>query len=400
MNKRFDLVTVKIEIKAKGDLKMDFKPTEEHQLIRQSVREFCDKYVSPIAEEVDRYQRYPEEVIKKIAEQDLMGIYFPAEYGGAGADVMSYAIVLEELARACASTCVVVGAHTSLAEYPIYKFGTEEQKKKYLPPMCKGEMIGAFALTEPGAGTDASAMQTLAVLDGNEYVLNGSKIFITNAPVAGVIIVFAMTDKSKGTKGISAFIVPAGSPGLVIGKHLEKMGFRGSLTSEVLLKDCRIPKENLLGAEGQGFRIAMMTLDGGRIGIASQALGIAQAALDESIRYSKERVQFGKPIGSFQAIQWMIANMAMEVDAARLLVYRAAWCYQQGLPYSTEAAMAKLFASEMAVRQTERAVQLHGGIGYIKGTKVERLYRDAKITEIYEGTSEVMRMVIAGGVLR
>ena len=379
---------------------MDFKPTEEHQLIRQSVREFCDKYVSPIAEEVDRYQRYPEEVIKKIAEQDLMGIYFPAEYGGAGADVMSYAIVLEELARACASTCVVVGAHTSLAEYPIYKFGTEEQKKKYLPPMCKGEMIGAFALTEPGAGTDASAMQTLAVLDGNEYVLNGSKIFITNAPVAGVIIVFAMTDKSKGTKGISAFIVPAGSPGLVIGKHLEKMGIRGSLTSEVLLKDCRIPKENLLGAEGQGFRIAMMTLDGGRIGIASQALGIAQAALDESIRYSKERVQFGKPIGSFQAIQWMIANMAMEVDAARLLVYRAAWCYQQGLPYSTEAAMAKLFASEMAVRQTERAVQLHGGIGYIKGTKVERLYRDAKITEIYEGTSEVMRMVIAGGVLR
>ena len=400
MNKRFDLVTVKIEIKAKGDLKMDFKPTEEHQLIRQSVREFCDKYVSPIAEEVDRYQRYPEEVIKKIAEQDLMGIYFPAEYGGAGADVMSYAIVMEELARACASTSVVVGAHTSLAEYPIYKFGTEEQKKKYLPPLCKGEMIGAFALTEPGAGTDASAMQTLAVLDGNEYVLNGSKIFITNAPVAGVIIVFAMTDKSKGTKGISAFIVPAGSPGLVIGKHLEKMGIRGSLTSEVLLKDCRIPKENMLGAEGQGFRIAMMTLDGGRIGIASQALGIAQAALDESIRYSKERVQFGKPIGSFQAIQWMIANMAMEVDAARLLVYRAAWCYQQGLPYSTEAAMAKLFASEMAVRQTERAVQLHGGIGYIKGTKVERLYRDAKITEIYEGTSEVMRMVIAGGVLR
>lgn len=379
---------------------MDFKPTEEHQLIRQSVREFCDKYVSPIAEEVDRYQRYPEEVIKKIAEQDLMGIYFPAEYGGAGADVMSYAIVMEELARACASTSVVVGAHTSLAEYPIYKFGTEEQKKKYLPPMCKGEMIGAFALTEPGAGTDAAAMKTLAVLDGNEYVLNGSKIFITNAPVAGVIIVFAMTDKSKGTKGISAFIVPAGSPGLVIGKHLEKMGIRGSLTSEVLLRDCRIPKENLLGAEGQGFRIAMMTLDGGRIGIASQALGIAQAALDESISYSKERVQFGKPIGSFQAIQWMIANMAMEVDAARLLVYRAAWCYQQGLPYSTEAAMAKLFASEMAVRQTERAVQLHGGIGYIKGTKVERLYRDAKITEIYEGTSEVMRMVIAGGVLR
>ncbi len=293
-----------------------------------------------------------------------------------------------------------MAAHTSLAEYPIYEFGTEKQKKKYLPPMCKGEVIGAFALTEPGAGTDAASMQTLAVLDGNEYVLNGSKIFITNAPVAGVIIVFAMTDKSKGTKGISAFIVPAGSPGLVIGKHLEKMGIRGSLTSEVLLKDCRDPKENLLGAEGQGFRIAMMTLDGGRIGIASQALGIAQAALDESIRYSKERVQFGKPIGSFQAIQWMIADMATEVDAARFLVYHAAWCYQEGLPYSVEAAKAKMFASRVAVSQTERAVQLHGGIGYIKGTKVERLYRDAKITEIYEGTSEVMKMVIAGGVLR
>ena len=379
---------------------MDFKPTEEHQLIRQSVREFCDKYVSPIADEVNRYGRYPKEVIKKIAEQELMGIYIPAEYGGGGADVLSYVIVMEEIARACASTCVVVAAHTSLAEYPIYEFGTEKQKKKYLPPMCKGEVIGAFALTEPGAGTDAASMQTLAVLDGNEYVLNGSKIFITNAPVAGVIIVFAMTDKSKGTKGISAFIVPAGSPGLVIGKHLEKMGIRGSLTSEVLLKDCRIPKENLLGAEGQGFRIAMMTLDGGRIGIASQALGIAQAALDESIRYSKERVQFGKPIGSFQAIQWMIADMATEVDAARFLVYHAAWCYQEGLPYSVEAAKAKMFASRVAVSQTERAVQLHGGIGYIKGTKVERLYRDAKITEIYEGTSEVMKMVIAGGVLR
>ena len=379
---------------------MDFEPTEEHQLIRQSVREFCDKYVSPIAEEVDRYGRYPKEVIQKIAEQELMGIYLPAEYGGGGADVMSYVIVIEEIARACASTSVVVAAHTSLAEYPIYEFGTEEQKKKYLPPMCKGEAIGAFALTEPGAGTDAAAMQTLAVLDGNEYVLNGSKIFITNAPVAGVIIVFAMTDKSKGTKGISAFIVPAGSPGLVIGKHLEKMGIRGSLTSEVLLKDCRVPKENLLGAEGQGFRIAMMTLDGGRIGIASQALGIAQAAFDESIRYSKERVQFGKPIGGFQAIQWMIADMATEVDAARFLVYHAAWCYQQGLPYSVEAAKAKMFASRVAVSQAERAVQLHGGIGYIKGTKVERLYRDAKITEIYEGTSEVMRMVIAAGVLR
>ncbi len=379
---------------------MDFKLTEEHQLVRQSAREFCDKYVAPIAEEVDRDQRYPEETVKRMAEQEWMGIYFPGEYGGAGADILSYVIVLEEIARACASTCVVVAAHTSLVEYPLYKFGTEEQKKKYLPPLCKGEMLGAFALTEPGAGTDSAASTTTAVLEGNQWVLNGSKIFITNAPVAGVFIVFAMTDKSKGTKGISAFIVPSGAPGLIIGRHLDKMGIRGSLTSEVLLKDCRVPEENLLGAEGQGFKIAMMTLDGGRIGIAAQALGIAQAALDESIRYSKERVQFGQAISGFQAIQWMLANMAMEVDAARLLVYRAAWCYQQGLPYTTEAAMAKLFASETASRQTDRAVQLHGGIGYIRGTKVERLYRDAKITEIYEGTSEVMRMVIAGGLLR
>ncbi|MGO9373339.1 MAG: acyl-CoA dehydrogenase [Syntrophobacteraceae bacterium] len=379
---------------------MDFNLSEEHQLIRQGVQEFCDKNVCPIAEEVDRNQRYPEEVIKKIAEQEWMGIYFPPEYGGAGADMMSYVIVLEELARACSSTCVVVSAHSSLAGYPLYKFGTEEQKQKYLTPLCKGEMIGAFALTEPGAGTDAAASTTTAVLDGNEWVLNGSKIFITNAPVAGVHIVFAMTDKSKGTKGISAFIVPSDAPGLVIGKHLDKMGIRGSLTSEVLLKNCRIPKENLLGAEGQGFKIAMMTLDGGRIGIASQALGIAQAALDESIKYSKERVQFGKPISTLQPIQWMIANMVSEVQASRFLTYHAAWCYDQGLPYSSQAAMAKLFASETAVRQTDRAVQIHGGIGYIKGTKVERLFRDAKITEIYEGTSEVMRMVIAGGALR
>ncbi|MGO9370524.1 MAG: acyl-CoA dehydrogenase family protein [Syntrophobacteraceae bacterium] len=379
---------------------MYFKLTEEHQLIRQSAKEFCDKYVCPIAEEVDQEPRYPEETIKRMAEQEWMGIYLPAEYGGAGADMMSYAIVMEEIARACASTSTVLAAHTSLTEWPLHKFGTEEQKKKYLVPLCKGEVIGAFALTEPGAGTDAAASTTTAVLDGNEWVLNGSKMFITNAAVAGVILVFAMTDKSKGTKGISAFIVAAGTPGLTIGKHLDKMGIRGSLTSEVFLKDCRIPKENLLGAEGQGFKIAMITLDGGRIGIAAQALGIAQAALDESIKYSKERVQFGEPVGNFQAIKWMIANMAMEVDAARLLVARAAWCYDQQMPYGSQAAMAKLFASETASRQTDRAIQIHGGIGYMKGTKVERLYRDAKITEIYEGTSEVMRMIIAGDVMR
>jgi butyryl-CoA dehydrogenase len=379
---------------------MDFNLTEEHQLIRQSVKEFCEKYVCPIADEVDQEPRFPAETVKKLAKQDWLGIPYPAEYGGAGSDYLSYIIVLEELSRACAATCITVECHTSLAGFPLFKFGTEEQKQKYLTPLCKGEMLGSFALTEPGAGTDAAAGTTTAVLDGNEWVLNGSKTFISNAPVAGVLIVFAMTDKSKGTKGISAFIVPAGAPGLQIGKHLNKMGIRGSLTAEVLLKDCRIPKENLLGGEGQGFKIAMMTLDGGRIGIAAQALGIAQAALDESIKYSKERVQFGKPIGTLQPIQWMLANMATEVQASRFLTYHAAWCYDQGLPYSSQAATAKLFASETASRQTDRAVQIHGGIGYIKGTKVERLYRDAKITEIYEGTSEVMRMVIAGGLLR
>jgi len=379
---------------------MDFNLTEEHNLIRANVREFCQKYVEPVAEITDSEPRFPADTIKKLAEQDLLGIPYPQEYGGAGSDYLSYIIVIEELSRACATTGFTLECHTSLASYPLYKFGTEEQKKKYLVPLCKGEMLGSFALTEPGAGTDAAAGSTTAVLEGNEYVLNGSKIFISNAPVAGVIIVFAMTDKSKGTKGISAFIVPAGTPGLEIGKHLNKMGIRGSLTAEVFLKDCRIPKENLLGDEGQGFRIAMMTLDGGRIGIAAQALGIAQAALDESIKYSKDRVQFGKPIATFQAIQWMVANMATEVEASRFLTYHAAWCYDQGAPYSKEAAMAKLFASETASRQTDRAVQIHGGIGYIKGTKVERLYRDAKITEIYEGTSEVMRMVIAGNMLR
>jgi butyryl-CoA dehydrogenase len=378
---------------------MNFQLTEEHELIRASVREFCEKHLEPIADAIDQEARFPSEIVKKMGEQDWLGIPYPTEYGGAGSDYLSYIIVIEELSRACATTGFTLECHTSLACYPLFKFGTEDQKQKYLAPLCRGEMLGSFALTEPGAGTDAAAATTTAVLEGDEWVLNGSKMFISNAPVAGVVIVFAMTDKSKGTKGISAFIVPGGAPGLIIGKHLNKMGIRGSLTSEVLLRDCRIPKENLLGQEGQGFKIAMMTLDGGRIGIAAQALGISQAALDESIKYSKERVQFGQPIGAFQAVQWMIANMATEVEASRLLTYHAAWCYDQGLPYSKEAAMAKLFASETASRQTNRAIQVHGGIGYAKGNKVERLYRDAKITEVYQGTSEVMRMVISGNLL-
>src|SRR5208337_566096 len=370
---------------------MDFNLTEEHELIRQSVIEFCDRYVCPIADGVDQEPSFPAETIKKLAEQDLMGIPYPLEYGGAGSDYLSYVIVLEELSRACTTTGFTVECHTSLAGFPLFKFGTEKQKKKYLTPLCKGEMLGSFALTDPGAEIDTAAGTTTAALDGNEWVLNGSKIFISNATVADVIIVFAMTDTSMGKKGVSAFIVPAGTPGFLIGRNLKKMGTRGSLTAEVSLQNCRIPEENLLGAEGQGFDIFMMTLDGARIGIAAQAVGVAQAALDESIKYSKQRIQFGKPIGMFEAIQVMIANMATEVQASRLLTYQAAWCYDQGLPYGSQAAMAKLFASETASRQTDRAVQIHGGIGYVKGSKVERLYRDAIITGIYNGTSDMMR---------
>src|SRR3990172_3284108 len=362
---------------------MQFELTEEQKLVQAGVREFCEKYVEPIAEEVDMQPRFPSENIQRLADQDWMGIPYPAEYGGAGADYLTYVIVVEELSRACATTGFILECQTSLASFPIFKFGSEEQKQKWLAPLCKGEMLGSFALTEPGAGTDVAAGTATAVLDGDSYVLNGTKMFISNAPVAGVFVVFASTDKSLGAKGLSAFIVPADTPGIKAGEHLNKMGIRGSLTSEVVLKDCRVPKENLLGQEGVGFKIAMMTLDGGRIGIAAQALGIAQAALDESISYSKERVQFGKPIASLQAIQWMIADMATEVAASRHLTYPAAWCYDQGMPYSSPAAMAKLFASETAARQTNRAVQIHGGIGFIKGHKVERLFRDAKITEIY-----------------
>jgi len=379
---------------------MDFALTEEQQLVRASVREFCEKYVDPIAEEVDRVPRFPEENMRRIADQDWCGIPYPAEYGGAGADYLTYTIALEELSRSCAATGFTLECHTSLASFPLFKFGTEEQKQKWLVPLCKGEMLGCFAVTEPGAGTDVAAGSSTAVLDGDTYVLNGSKMFISNSPVAGVFIIFASTDKSAGPKGLSAFLVPAGTPGLTVGKHLDKMGIRGALTAEVVMNDCRVPKENLLGAEGSGFKIAMATFDVGRVGIAAQALGIAQAAVDEAVAYSKERVQFGKPISALQAIQWMLAEMATDVAAARHLTYHAAWCYDQGLPLSAPAAMAKLFASAAAVRAADHAVQIHGGYGYIKRHKVERLYRDAKITEIYEGTSEVMKMVIAGSLLR
>jgi butyryl-CoA dehydrogenase len=379
---------------------MNFNLTEEQQLIQQNAREFALEHVEPIAAEIDVTGRYPAETIAKLTELDFMGMPYPSEYGGAGADYLSYTIVVEELSRACASTGIIYSAHCSLASWPIFKWGSEELKQKYLVPMCKGETLGAFALTEPGAGTDAGAGTSVAVLKGNEYILNGTKCFITNGGVAGVYIVFALTDPAAGVKGLSAFVVEAGAPGLEIGKHEEKMGIRGSQTTELIFKNARIPKSNLIGKEGEGFKIAMGTLDGGRIGVAAQALGIAQASLDEAVKFAKDRVQFGKPIATKQAIQWMLADMATRIQAARLLTYQAAAAKASNKPFSMEAAMAKMYASETAMYVVNRAVQIHGGYGYIKDFKVERLFRDAKITEIYEGTNEVQRMVISGAVLR
>lgn len=379
---------------------MKFELTEEQRLIQSMVREFAETEVAPFAAENDRQHRFPEELLPKLAELNLLGVPFPEEYGGAGADNVSYAIVIEELSRVDASVGVIVSAHTSLGTWPIYQFGTQEQKDKYLRKLLTGEMLGAFALTEPGAGTDAAAGRTTAVLEGNEWVLNGSKIFITNGGYADVYVVTAMTDSSKGTKGISAFIVDKNSPGFSVGEKEHKMGIKASSTTPLYFSNCRIPQGNLLGKPGEGFKIAMQTLDGGRIGIAAQALGIAQGAFVAAINYSKERVQFGKPISAQQAIQWMIADMAVEIDASRLLVYRAAWNKDNGLPYSKEAAMAKVFAAETSSRVASRAIQIHGGYGYTENYPVERAYRDAKITELYEGTSEVQRMVIAGNVLR
>ncbi len=379
---------------------MNFELNEEQLLIQGMVKEFVACNVAPIAAEIDREHRFPAELLPKMAELNLLGVPFSEEFGGVGADNVSYVIVLEELARACASTSVIVSAHTSLGTWPIYEFGTPAQKEKYLHDLTTGKKLAAFALTEPGAGTDAAAGKTTAVLDGDEYVLNGSKIFITNGGYADVYIITAMTDSTVGTRGISAFIVEKNAPGFSVGEKEHKMGIKASSTTPLYFSDCRIPKDALLGAEGKGFKIAMQTLDGGRIGIAAQALGIAQGALDASIKYAKERVQFGKPIAAQQAIQWMIADMATEIDAARLLVYRAAWNKDNGISYGKEAAMAKLFASEMASRVAGKAIQIHGGYGYTESYPVERAYRDAKITEIYEGTSEVQRMVIAGNCLR
>ncbi|CUO34514.1 MULTISPECIES: acyl-CoA dehydrogenase [Clostridium] len=379
---------------------MNFGLTREQELVRQMVREFAVNEVKPIAAEIDETERFPMENVKKMAELGMMGIPFPKELGGAGGDVLSYIITVEELSKVCGTTGVIVSAHTSLCASLLYENGTPSQKEKYLIPLAKGEKIGAFGLTEPGAGTDAAGQQTTAVLDGDNYILNGSKIFITNGGVADTFIVFAMTDKSQGTRGISAFIVEKDFPGFSIGKKEDKLGIRASSTTELIFENCVVPKENLIGKEGKGFGIAMKTLDGGRIGIAAQALGIAEGAYEEAVKYMKERKQFGRPLSAFQGLQWMIAEMETKIEAAKLLVYKAAWLKQNKLPYSVDAAKAKLFAAEVAMDVTTKAVQIHGGYGYTKEYPVERMMRDAKITEIYEGTSEVQKMVIAGAALR
>ena len=379
---------------------MDFSYSKTEQLFLQMVRSFAENEVKPLAAEVDEQERFPIETVQKMGKLGMMGIPVPKEYGGAGGTVQMYIMTVEELSRVCATTGVVLSAHTSLCMAPILEHGTEEQKKKYLPKLASGEWIGAFGLTEPNAGTDAAMQQTMAVDAGDHWVLNGSKIFITNASYANVFIVMAMTDKSQGTKGISAFIVERDMPGFSIGKKELKMGIRGSATCELIFENCIVPKENLLGQLGKGFKIAMMTLDGGRIGIASQALGIAQGALDETVKYTKERKQFGRAIAKFQNTQFQMADLKTKIEAARLLVRSAAWKKDMHLPYSADAAMAKLFAAETAMEVTTKAVQFHGGYGYTREYPVERMMRDAKITEIYEGTSEVQRMVIAGQLFK
>ncbi len=375
---------------------MDFALSKEHVMARELFRKFAETEVKPIAQEVDETERFPRETVEKMKKYGFMGIPFPREAGGQGCDTLTYVLCVEELSRVCGTTGVILSAHTSLGANPIKQFGTPEQIEKYLVPMARGEKLGAFGLTEPGAGTDASGQQTRAEKQGDHYVLNGSKIFITNGGEADVYIIFAMTDKSKGTKGISAFIVEKDFPGFSIGTKEKKMGIRGSSTTELIFENCIVPAENLLGQEGKGFGIAMQTLDGGRIGIAAQALGLAQGAFDETVKYVKERKQFGRPIMKFQNTQFTLADLKTRIEAARLLVYRAAMAKDTKKRFSEEAAMAKLFASEAAMEVTTKCVQLFGGYGYTREYPVERMMRDAKITEIYEGTSEVQRMVIAG----
>jgi len=379
---------------------MDFSLTEEQEMLRQTVRDFAADVVKPRAAEMDETGEFPFDVIKQAAELGLMGVAIPEEYGGAGMDYLCYAIAIEEISRVCATTGVILSVNNSLVCDPLAKFANEEQKKRILTPLASGEKIGCLGLTEPGAGTDAAAISTTAVKDGDEWVLNGTKLFITNGGVADWCLASAQTDKSKRHRGIRMFAVEKGTPGFKVGKEEQKLGIHASSCTELLFEDCRVPAANIVGEEGKGFKIAMFTLDGGRIGIASQALGIAEGALDEAVPYAKQRQQFGKPIAEFQAIQWMLAEMKTQIEAARNLVYKAAWAKQTQPRCSNESAIAKLFAARAATAVTHSAIQILGGYGYTKDFPVERFYRDARITEIYEGTNEVQKIVIAADLLR
>lgn len=374
---------------------MNFDLTEEQAMIRKLAREFAEGEVAPGAAHRDESGEFPKEIIRRMGELGLLGIPFPEEYGGAGGDYVSYALAVEEVSRACGSTGITYAAHVSIGTSPLEYFGTEEQKQKWLVPLARGDMLAAFGLTEPGAGSDAAGTQTTAVLNGDHWVINGSKCFITNGSYAGLAVITAVTEKGQGHRGISSFVVPAGTPGFSVGSRYEKMGLRSSDTVELLFNDCRIPAENLLGSPGDGFKQFMVTLDGGRISIGAMAVGIAQACLDASLKYARERVQFGQPISRFQAIQFKLADMATEIELARNMILKAAWLKGMGRPFTRESAMAKLFASEAAVRSALQAIQIHGGYGYMREYAVERYLRDAKLTEIGEGTSEIQRLVIA-----
>ncbi len=374
---------------------MDFELNEYQKLFQKTIREFCEKELKPIASKIDKEEYFPFELYKKMGKMGLMGMTVPQEYGGAGIDKVSYMIALEEISRYCGSTGLTVEAHNTLGIGYIYEHGSEEQRKKYLPKYTNGEGFAALAITEPNAGSDVAGMQTTAVLDKDEYVLNGTKQFITSGDIAGVTIVMAKTDKDKGAKGISAFLVEKDTPGFKVGQMEDKLGLRGSRTAELIFEDCRVPKENLLGEKNKGFYGVMDTLDRGRTAVGAMSVGIARGALEDSLEYANQRQQFGRPIGKFQAIRWMISDMATEIDAARLLVYRAAYLEDKGLSFSKEAAMAKLYASEIAMKATNKAIQIYGGYGYIKEYPVERYFRDVKLCQIGEGTSEVQRIVIS-----
>lgn len=378
---------------------MDYLLTEEQLMLRDMVRKFAKEKIDPISNEIDKNHMFPAEVIKEAAEMGLMGVAYPEKYGGAGMDFVSYMLTVEEVSRYCASTGVIISAHSSLVCDPMYRFGTEEQKMKYLPDLLSGKKIGSFSLTETSAGSDSGATKTTAVLDGDEWILNGSKIFATNGKEADIFVLLASTEPELKTKGVTGFIVEAGTPGYKIGKIEQKLGIRGSSTAEIILDNVRVPKENMIGELNKGFKMAMVTLDGGRIGIASQALGIARAAIEDAIKYSKERFQFNQPISNFQAIQWMIADMWVRYEASFLLTWRASKMKDAGMNYSREAAMAKLDASETAMFCANKSIQIHGGYGYTEDFRAERYYRDAKICEIYEGTSEIQRLVIARSLL-